>query len=153
MIEVRRYLPPLVAAGVAAAAGGLWLVTGGADVAVPVMVVAVGLYFVPRLSRSRRHTRLEIDREQITFTEGNLLGETQQRFAVVDIGPPCVGQILVERFRRPDTSLDCLEFPHWLDGVPGGQSLPIQLLIGYDRLRLEWLRDQISRWLARDSPK
>jgi hypothetical protein len=50
-------------------------------------------------------------------------------------------------------TLDCLEFPHWVDGLPGGQSIPIQILIGYDRTRLEWLRDEIARWLARERAK
>jgi hypothetical protein len=99
------------------------------------VLVAGAWLFYPR-------TTIEIAGDRVTATEADNLRTRTQTFALQKIGRPRVAELGANLSR-----LSCLQFDHWRDESPGDERVPVNLLMGYDPSRLQWLCDAICAWL------
>jgi hypothetical protein len=148
-VEIKRPLP-LVAAGAGLAATVVGVVVTqdyGSIVGEVAVAAGLGSWWWPRLRRASRRTTLEIRGGTARFGETRLFSEEETTIPLARLGLPTIGQIVIERSRGPELRLQCLQFDRYVDGVRGGQSLPLQILAGDGKNRLEWLRKNISSWM------
>jgi hypothetical protein len=102
------------------------------------ITLAAGLDFV-----RPRSTRIEMAGDRVTFTQRvPLLTVRERSFTIENLGPPRV-EVVKSGFDRGP----CLRFDHRLAGAPGGEQIPVDVLLGYPRDRLEWLRGAIVDWM------
>jgi hypothetical protein len=148
-VEVKRWLP-LVATGAA-------LIGAGITVAVTrhwshllgeaVLFGNAGYWCWPRLRRASRLTSLEIRGGAARFVQVGVVGRDERTIPLDRLGLPTIAEIVIERSESSEVRLRCLQFDDYVDCVRGGQSLPLQILVGYRLRRLEWLRENIGSWM------
>src|ERR1700733_13332512 len=140
-VEVKRTLPAVAAGTTLMAAAGVVGVTRdwSSLLAEAVLVGNAGYWVWPRLRRTSRLTSIEIHGGAAKFVQVNVLDRDEKTIPLDQLGFPTIGEIKIERTRLPDLRLRCLQFDHYVDGVRGGQSIPLQILAGYRLDRLQWL--------------
>lgn len=149
-IEVTRTLPVLLTGGALATIGGSALFADAWLTVLPTgIAIANAAYWVfPRFRRAWRWTTIDIRTGTATVAQRGFVREDRVSIPFANLGPPSIETIVVPRSRLSDVRLNCLQFDHYVDGVPGGASLPVQILAGYSIVNLEWLRKHIVRWMS-----
>ena len=149
-VEVKRTLPALVAGATLVGGVAAFAVTSEWSNLVVEAAVAgnVGYWIWPRLRRTNRLTSIDIRGGVARFLQLGWVGRDERTVPLNRLGFPVIGKIVIARSRLPDVRLRCLQFDHYVDGVRGGQSLPLQMLAGYRLESLEWLCTNIGAWMS-----
>jgi hypothetical protein len=149
-VEVRRPLPTVVTgAGLIAVGATVVFARQWADLMATLLTFNGFYLFWPRLRKAHRVTTIELRGVNATFTESGFFAPETHVIPLARLGPPLLREIEVERRQLRNLRLRSLQFDHYVDGVRGGQSLPLHILVGYDADKLEWLRKNILAWMTK----
>jgi hypothetical protein len=149
-VEVKRTLPAVAAAASLIAATTAVVVTRDLSILFLETALAanVGLRLWPRLRRASRLTSIEIRGGVARFVQLGITGREEKTVPLGQLGFPTIRELTIDRTTLvPLVRLRCLHFDHHVDGVRGGQSVPLQILAGYRLEGLEWLRQNIALWM------